>query len=105
MGRGIWLGFSTLVATLVTIATFAQVVRRLLGVECSFARLLMAGAISLFVGQPSLLGLAGDDLNEQSGPVTVVLIVTLVVIIALVCGMAFLVIAEALVVIFQPPRD
>lgn len=102
---GIWLGLSTAVATLVTIATFAQVVRRLLGVECSFARLLMAWAILLFVGQPILLGLAGDDLNEQSGPVTVVLIVTLGVIIALVCGMVFLVIAEALVVIFQPPRD
>ncbi|MGN6031878.1 MAG: ABC1 kinase family protein, partial [Thermomicrobiales bacterium] len=94
---GFWLGFYTLVATLITIAIFAQVVRRLLGVEFSFARLLMAGAISLFVGQPILLGLAGDDLNEQSDQVTVVLIFTLGVIIALVCGMVFLVIAEALV--------
>jgi len=94
---GIWLGFYTLVATLVTIAIFAQVVRRLLGVEFSFARLLIAGAISLFVGQPVLIGLAGDDLNEQSDQLTVVLIFTLGVIIALVCGMVFLVIAEALV--------
>ncbi|MGC4107214.1 MAG: AarF/UbiB family protein [Thermomicrobiales bacterium] len=93
----VWLGVYSAVGTVVTIMLFAQMVRRLLGVEFSLARLLIAGMISLFVGQPILVGLAGNDVNDQTSMFTVVLLLTLGVIISLLCGMVFLVIAEALV--------
>ena len=93
----VWIGAYTIVMSVVTIAMFAQVVRRLLGVEFSFARLVIAGAISLFVGQPILVGLAGNDIDEQSSTFTVLAILTFGVILSLICGMVFLVIAEALV--------
>ncbi|MGC4192296.1 MAG: AarF/UbiB family protein [Thermomicrobiales bacterium] len=92
-----WLGLYAFIGTVVTIAIFAHVVRRLLGVEFSLARLAIAGAISLFVGQPILIGLAGEDITGNSTTFVALLILTLGVLISLLCGMVFLVIAEALV--------
>lgn len=94
---GIWYWLFTAIGTLAVVLIFAMIVRRLLGVEFSAARLLMAGAIALLVGQPILNGLAGNDLDEDSNLFVVLMIITLGMLIALICGMVFLVIAEALV--------
>ncbi|MGB3329250.1 MAG: AarF/ABC1/UbiB kinase family protein, partial [Thermomicrobiales bacterium] len=93
----VWQEIYVFVMTIVTIVIFAQVVRRLLGVDFAWPRLMVAGAISLFVGQPIMLGLAGNDIDETSSHFTIIMILTLGILASVICGMIFLVITEALI--------
>lgn len=89
--------FLTFLTSLITIGMFALIVKRLLGVEFSFARLLIAGLISLLAGQPILTALVGREVDEGSQPFPLLFVWVLGVLITLLCGMTFLVIAEALI--------
>lgn len=82
--------------TIITIAAFSFVVRGLLGVNFTLARLIMAGLVILFIGQPINLALIGPELREE-GAFPTLWFYLLGTIISILAGMVFLVVAEALV--------
>jgi ubiquinone biosynthesis protein len=93
------LSWSALVigATL-TLLLFAFVVRRLIGVRVPVPRTLAAGVVAVLVFSPIVTAMIGGPGFPRKGSVLPALwFVILGVVIALLAGMVFLVIAEALV--------
>jgi len=83
--------------TAVSLAAFAFVVRGLLGVDFTFARLIIAAVIVLLVGQPVMAALIGPDLRAEGNTFPVLWFYLLGTFISILAGMVFLVIAEALI--------
>jgi len=86
-----------LVLTIVLIAVFAFTVRGLIGVRFSLARLLVAGVVVFSVGGAVDEAIRRGALVEETGTFPTLWFVFLGIAIALLIGMVFLVIAEALV--------
>ena len=84
-------------ATALTVLLFAFGVRRLLGLPLSPLRTLLAGLIAFFSASPIILALGGSSVSRSRTTLAGLLFVLLGVIIALLVGMVFLVVAEALV--------
>ena len=95
MSIGIWLAGAIFV--IVTIVAFAWVVRALLGVQFTMLRLTIAGGISFLCFTPILNGIVDVDNVEQQGLFPGLWFFLLATMLALICGMVFLVIAEALI--------
>lgn len=91
--------FSLTVAffTIITIAGFSFVVRGMLGVRFSLWRLIIAGILAFQIGEPSLQALVGREAEESVTGFPRFLFVLLGVSSAVLVGMVFLVIAEAIV--------
>ena len=85
------------IATALTVLLFAFVVRRLLGLPLSALRTLLAGFIAFFCASPIILALGGSSVSRTRTTLPGLLFVLLGVIIALLVGMVFLVVSEALV--------
>jgi ubiquinone biosynthesis protein len=85
------------IATALTVLLFAFVVRRLLGLPLSALRTLLAGLIAFFCASPIILALGGSSVSRTRTTLPGLLFVLLGVIIALLVGMVFLVVSEALV--------
>ena len=85
------------IATALTVLLFAFVVRRLLGLPLSALRTLLAGLIAFFCASPIILALGGSSVSRTRTTLPGLLFVLLGVIIALLVGMIFLVVSEALV--------
>ncbi|MGA2826276.1 MAG: AarF/ABC1/UbiB kinase family protein, partial [Streptosporangiaceae bacterium] len=85
------------IATALTVLLFAFVVRRLLGLPLSALRTLLAGLIAFFCASPIILALGGPSVSRTRTTLPGLLFVLLGVIIALLVGMVFLVVSEALV--------
>ncbi|WP_228386248.1 ABC1 kinase family protein [Ornithinicoccus halotolerans] len=90
-------------ASLVTVAVFAAVVQRLLGVRLSLWRTMLAALVALGVGRPVLEAMVGQELQllesgaEQVPQPTFLVYAGLTVAISSVLAMLLLVIAEILV--------
>ena len=84
-------------ATALTVLLFAFGVRRLLGLPLSALRTLLAGLIAFFCASPIILALGGSSVSRTRTTLPGLLFVLLGVIIALLVGMVFLVVSEALV--------
>ena len=84
-------------ATALTVLLFAFGVRRLLGLPLSPLRTLLAGLIAFFSASPIILALGGSSVSRSRTTLAGLLFVLLGVVIALLVGMVFLVVAEALV--------
>lgn len=91
--------FSLTVAffTIITVAGFSFVVRGMLGVRFSPGRLIVAGVLAFTLGEPILQALVGQEAEESTTGFPKFLFVLLGVGCAVLVGMVFLVIAEALV--------
>jgi ubiquinone biosynthesis protein len=85
------------VATALTVLLFAFGVRRLLGLPLSAFRTLLAGLIAFFCASPIILALGGTSVSRSRTTLPGLLFVLLGVVIALLVGMVFLVVSEALV--------
>jgi len=85
------------VATALTVLLFAFGVRRLLGLPLSGFRTLLAGLIAFFSASPIILALGGSSVSRSRTTLPGLLFVLLGVVIALLVGMVFLVVSEALV--------
>ena len=85
------------VATALTVLLFAFGVRRLLGLPLSALRTLLAGIIAFFCASPIILALGGSSVSRSRTTLPGLLFVLLGVVIALLVGMVFLVVSEALV--------
>ena len=85
------------VATTLTVLVFAFGVRRLIGLRLSALRTLAAGLIAFFAASPIITAIAGSAVTKRAGVLPGLWFVILGVVIALLVGMVFLVIAEALV--------
>ena len=85
------------VATALTVLLFAFGVRRLLGLPLSAFRTLLAGLIAFFSASPIILALGGSSVSRSRTTLAGLLFVLLGVVIALLVGMVFLVVSEALV--------
>jgi len=85
------------IATALTVLLFAFGVRRLLGLPLSALRTLLAGLIAFFCASPIILALGGSSVSRTRTTLPGLLFVLLGVIIALLVGMVFLVVSEALV--------
>ena len=86
------------VGTALTVLVFAFGVRRLLGLPLSGLRTLTAGIIAFFVAPPIIRAIGGATVTSRTaGGLPGLWFVILGVVIALLVGMVFLVIAEALV--------
>ena len=85
------------VATALTVLLFAFGVRRLLGLPLSAFRTLLAGLIAFFSASPIILALGGSSVSRSRTTLPGLLFVLLGVVIALLVGMVFLVVSEALV--------
>ena len=86
------------VATALTVLIFAFGVRRLIGLPLSALRTLAAGLIAFFVATPIIRAMGGAAVtSRKAGTLPGLWFVILGVLIALLVGMVFLVIAEALV--------
>ena len=84
-------------ATALTVLLFAFGVRRLLGLPLSALRTLLAGLIAFFCASPIILALGGSSVSRTRTTLPGLLFVLLGVLIALLVGMVFLVVSEALV--------
>lgn len=91
--------FSLTVAffTIITIIGFSFVVRGMLGVHFSPGRLIIASILAFVLGEPILQALVGREAEESTTGFPRVLFVLLGVGCAVLVGMVFLAIAEALV--------
>jgi ubiquinone biosynthesis protein len=83
--------------TALTVAVFAFGVRRLMGLPLSTLRTLLAGLIAFFVAPPIIAAIGGPSVAKGRGVLPGLWFVILGVVIALLVGMIFLVISEALV--------
>ena len=83
--------------TALTVTVFAFGVRRLMGLPLSALRTLLAGLIAFFVASPIIAAIAGPAVAKGRGVLPGLWFVILGVVIALLVGMIFLVISEALV--------
>ncbi len=84
-------------ATALTVAVFAFGVRRLIGLPLSTFRTLLAGLIAFFAASPIITAISGPTVTGHQGVLPELWFVILGVVIALLVGMIFLVISEALV--------
>lgn len=89
--------------TIVTVAAFAFAVRGLIGVRVSLVRLVMAGMVAFLLATPILQALVGPDADTGSGLFPSLWFWMLGSASALLAGMVFLVIAEALVPSYMLP--
>src|ERR1700761_5461197 len=80
-----------------TILVFAFGVRRLLGPRLPLLRTLLAGVIAFFVAQPIIDAIGGPAVGHDAPVLPGLWFVLLGVVIALLVGMIFLVVSEALV--------
>ncbi len=85
------------VLTIILIAAFAFTVRGLMGVRFSFARLVIAGGVAFFLGASVDESIRDAALDGYGGAFPSLWFYFLGIAIALLLGMVFLVIAEALV--------
>jgi ubiquinone biosynthesis protein len=83
--------------TVLTVLLFAFGVRRLLGLQFSALRTLAAGVLAFVIASPIITALAGRAELRQGRVLPALWFVILGVVIALLVGMVFLVVAEALV--------
>jgi ubiquinone biosynthesis protein len=83
--------------TVLTVLLFAFGVRRLLGLQFSALRTLAAGVLAFVIASPIIRALAGRSELYQGQVLPALWFVILGVVIALLVGMVFLVVAEALV--------
>jgi ubiquinone biosynthesis protein len=84
-------------ATGLTVLVFAFGVQRLIGLPLSTLRTLLAGLIAFFAAQPIIAAIGGPAFGRGRGVLPGLWFVILGVVIALLVGMIFLVISEALV--------
>jgi ubiquinone biosynthesis protein len=84
-------------ATGLTVLVFAFGVQRLIGLPLSTLRTLLAGLIAFFAAQPIIAAIGGPAVGPGRGVLPGLWFVILGVVIALLVGMIFLVISEALV--------
>ena len=84
------------VFTALTVLVFAFGVRRLLGLRFSFLRTLIAGVLAFLIASPIITAISGSVVAKRTS-LPELWFVILGVTIALVVGMVFLVVAEALV--------
>src|SRR5579875_2030586 len=80
-----------------TILVFAFGVRRLLGLRLAPVRTLLAGLIAFFSAQPIVGAIGGPSVGRGAPVLPGLWFVLLGVVIALLVGMIFLVVSEALV--------
>ena len=85
------------VFTALTVLVFAVGARRLLGLRFSFLRTLIAGVLAFLIASPIITAISGSVVTKRSSVLPELWFVILGVTIALVVGMVFLVVAEALV--------
>ena len=85
------------VFTALTVLVFAFGVRRLLGLRFSFLRTLIAGVLAFLIASPIITAISGSVVAKRTRVLPELWFVILGVTIALVVGMVFLVVAEALV--------
>ncbi|MBV9382996.1 MAG: hypothetical protein JO242_20315, partial [Streptosporangiaceae bacterium] len=85
--------------TVLTVLVLAAGLRRLMGMRLSPLRTLIAALIALFSASPIITAMAGSALspNHRPGVLPGLWFVLLGVVIAMLVGMIFLVISEALV--------
>jgi len=83
--------------TVLTVLLFAFGVRRLLGLQFSALRTLAAGVLAFVIASPIITALAGHAELRKNQVLPALWFVILGVVIALLVGMVFLVVAEALV--------
>jgi ubiquinone biosynthesis protein len=86
-----------LVFTALTVLLFALGARRLLGLPFSLVRTLIAGGIAFLLAAPLITAIGGSAVTSTAGVLPGLWFVMLGVAIALLVGMVFLVVAEALV--------
>jgi ubiquinone biosynthesis protein len=85
------------VFTALTVLVFAVGARRLLGLRFSFLRTLIAGVLAFLIASPIITAISGSVVAKRTSVLPELWFVILGVTIALVVGMVFLVVAEALV--------
>ena len=85
------------VFTALTVLVFAFGVRRLLGLRFSVLRTLIAGVLAFLIASPVITAISGSVVAKRTSVLPELWFVILGVTIALVVGMVFLVVAEALV--------
>ncbi|HWG16019.1 MAG TPA: AarF/ABC1/UbiB kinase family protein, partial [Streptosporangiaceae bacterium] len=85
------------VGAALTILVFAVGTRRLLGLRLPLLRTLLAGVIAFFVAQPIISAIGGPSVRRAAPVLPGLWFVLLGVVIALLVGMIFLVVSEALV--------
>ena len=85
------------VATVLTVLVFAASVRRLLGLYFSPLRTLVAGLLAFFLSSPIINSINGDTVGTDKPVLPGLWFVMLGIACALLVGMVFLVLAEALV--------
>jgi ubiquinone biosynthesis protein len=85
------------VFTALTVLVFAFGARRLLGLRFSFLRTLIAGVLAFLIASPIITAISGSVVAKRTSVLPELWFVILGVTIALVVGMVFLVVAEALV--------
>ena len=85
------------VFTALTVLVFAFGARRLLGLRFSFLRTLIAGVLAFVIASPVITAISGSVVAKRTSVLPELWFVILGVTIALVVGMVFLVVAEALV--------
>lgn len=85
------------VFTALTVLVFAFGARRLLGLRFSFLRTLIAGVLAFLIASPIITAISGSVVTKRTSVLPELWFVILGVTIALVVGMVFLVVAEALV--------
>jgi ubiquinone biosynthesis protein len=84
-------------ATALTVLVFAFGVRRLIGLPLPALRTLIAGLIAFFAASPIITAIGGATVTKRASVLPGLWFVILGVVIALLVGMVFLVISEALV--------
>jgi ubiquinone biosynthesis protein len=82
--------------TALTVLVYAFAARRLLGLPFSLIRTLIAGLIAFFVAQPIIVAVGGSTVTRRGNALPGLWFVLLGAAIALLVGMVFLVVAEAL---------
>src|ERR1039458_609294 len=85
------------VFTALIVLVFAFGARRLLGLRFSFLRTLIAGVLAFLIASPIITAISGSVVAKRTSVLPELWFVILGVTIALVVGMVFLVVAEALV--------
>ncbi len=85
------------IGIVVTVLVFAFGVRRLLGLRLAPLRTLLAGLIAFFVAQPIISAIGGPAVRRGAATLPGLWFVLLGLVIALLIGMIFLVVSEALV--------
>jgi ubiquinone biosynthesis protein len=83
--------------TALTVLVFAFGVRRLMGLPLSPLRTLIAGLIAFFAASPIITAIGGPAVTNRASVLPGLWFIILGVVIALLVGMIFLVIAEALI--------